>query len=73
MPLSEFNALSTNYGKVMLPRANGRLVTYPNNSLQPLVYDLNERKVVKIANEEELFKNLKKADIQKNFNQSILV
>lgn len=68
MPVSEFNTLSTHYGKVMLPRANGRLVTYPNNSFQPLVYDLNARKVVKIANEEDLFKNLKKADVIDKFN-----
>jgi hypothetical protein len=29
---SDFNSLSTHYGKVMLPRGNGRLITYPNNS-----------------------------------------
>ncbi|RCS26311.1 hypothetical protein DUT90_11105 [Polaribacter sp. WD7] len=60
---SEFNALSTHYGKVMLPRGNGRLVTYPNNSYKPMVYDLNARKFVKVANEEELLKDLKRNDV----------
>lgn len=61
--VSDFNSLSTHYGKVMLPRGNGRLVTYPNNSYQPMVYDLNVKKTVKISNEQDLFKNLKKNDI----------
>ena len=67
--ISEFNSLSTHYGKVMLPRANGRLVTYPNNSYQPFVYDLNEKKMVTIANDKELFKKLKKADIIDKYNK----
>ncbi len=66
---SDFNSLSTHYGKVMLPRGNGRLVTYPNNSYQPLVYDLNARKMVQISNKEALFKNLKKNDIIDKYNK----
>lgn len=60
--ISDFNTLSTHYGKVMLPRGNGRLVTYPNNSTEPLVFDLNVRKAVKVANTKELFKSLDKSD-----------
>ena len=67
--VSDFNSLSTHYGKVMLPRGNGRLVTYPNNSYQPLVYDLNSKTIVKIANQKELFKTLKKADIIDKYNK----
>jgi hypothetical protein len=67
--ISDFNSLSTHFGKVMLPRGNGRLITYPNNSYQPMVYDLNIRKVVRVANEKELFKNLKKGDVIDKYNK----
>lgn len=66
--ISDFNSLSTNYGKVMLPRGNGKLVTYPNNSNEPFVYDLNTQKVVKVLDEEELLKNLKKSDFIDKYN-----
>ena len=66
---SDFNSLSTNYGYVTLPRANGRLVAYPNNSFEPMVYDLNENKTVKVSNKEQVFKDLKKNDIIKKFNK----
>lgn len=66
---SDFNTLSTHYGKVMLPRGNGRLVTYPNNSYEPMVYDLNVKRYVKIANKKELFKNLKKNDVIDKYNK----
>lgn len=69
LPLpSDFNVLSTNYGKVMLPRSNGRLVTYPNNSYEPMVYDLNQNKIVKVSNKEQVFKDLKKNDIIRKYN-----
>ena len=32
----------------MLPRANGKLVTYPNNVAKPFVFDLNEKKIIAI-------------------------
>ena len=67
--ISEFNTLSTHYGKVMLPRANGKLVTYPNNSHKPFIYDLNARKVVRLNNLKELFKTLKKADVIGKYNK----
>jgi hypothetical protein len=66
---SDFNPLSTHYGEIMLPRGNGRLVTYPNNSYEPLVYDLNVKRIVRVANEKELLKSLKKSDIIDKFNK----
>ncbi len=67
--ISDFNPISTHYGKVMLPRGNGRIVTYPNNSYSVMVYDLNQRKFVKIANKKDLFKSLKKTDKIDNYNK----
>ena len=67
--VSEFNTISTHYGQVMLPRGNGRVVTYPNNSYQPMVFDLNVQKVVRVQNEKELFKKLKKGDIIDKYNK----
>jgi hypothetical protein len=66
---SDFNSLSTHYGKIMLPRGNGRLVAYPNNSYEPMVYDLNVKKNVKVANKQDLFKNLKKNDVIDKYNK----
>lgn len=66
---SDFNALSTHFGKVMLPRENGRLITYPNNSYEPLVFDLNQGKIVKISNKEDLMKDLKKNDVLRKYNK----
>ena len=67
--ISDYNTLSTHYGKVMLPRGNGRLVTYPNNSIKPFIYDLNVRKIVKVANVKVLLKNLKKAEVIGKYNK----
>jgi hypothetical protein len=66
---SDLNPLSTHYGRVMLPRGNGRLVTYPNNSYQPLVYDLNLKKIIKVVNEQDLLKSLKKTDKIDKYNK----
>lgn len=67
--VSDFNSLSTHYGQVMLPRGNGRLVLYPNNSYEPMVFDLNVKKIVRVANEKELFKSLKGNDIIDKYNK----
>lgn len=67
--ISDFFTLSTHYGKVMLPRGNGRLVTYPNNAKEPFIYDLNFRKVVKVVNEKDLLKTLEKADKIDNYKK----
>ncbi len=66
---SQFNTLSTHYGKIMLPRANGTLVTYPNNSYKPLVFDLKQRQFLEITNREELFKKLKKESKIDKYNK----
>lgn len=68
-PPSDISPLATHYGQVMLPRGNGRLVTYPNNCFEPLVFDLNQNKVVRVANVEEVLKALKKNDIIKKYNK----
>ncbi|WP_088324072.1 hypothetical protein [Polaribacter tangerinus] len=66
---NDFNTLSTNYGYVSLPRENGRLVTYPNNSFKPMVYDLKQHKIVKIGNLEEVLRDLKKNDRIRKYNK----
>ncbi|KGL61965.1 hypothetical protein PHEL85_1752 [Polaribacter sp. Hel1_85] len=66
---SDFNTLSTHFGNIMLPRGNGRLVAYPNNSYEPMVYDLSVKKNVKVSNKQDLFKNLKKNDIIDKYNK----
>lgn len=67
--ISEFNSTASHYGKLMLPRGNGRLVTYPNNSYEPMVYDLNVKKIVRVSDDVELFKFLKKEDIIDKYNK----
>ncbi|TXD46872.1 hypothetical protein [Polaribacter sp. IC073] len=65
---SDFKSLSNHYGKVMLPRANGCLVTYPNNSFGPMIFDLNKNKIIKTVNKEQVFNDLKKNDIIRRYN-----
>ena len=67
--IADFNTLSTHYGKVMLPRGNGRIITYPNNSLKALVYDITSKKFVNVSNQKELFKDLKKTDKIEKYNK----
>ncbi|APZ46188.1 hypothetical protein BW723_07700 [Polaribacter reichenbachii] len=67
--ISDFNTLSTHYGKVMLPRGNGRLVTYPNNTHSAFVYDLNVKKMIKVANLENLLKRLEKFEAIRKYNK----
>ncbi|WP_405608720.1 hypothetical protein [Polaribacter sp. Asnod1-A03] len=67
--IAGFNTLSTNYGQIMLPRGNGMLVAYPNNSSKPVVYDLNSKEIVKTAIDEEFLKELKKNDILDKYNK----
>jgi len=71
LPLvSEFNPLSSHYGKVMLPRGNGELVTYPDNSYEPMVYNLNLKKFIRVTKKKELFKTLKNSDVIDKFNKN---
>lgn len=67
-PLSNFNTLSTHYGTLLLPRGNGRLVTYPNNAYEPFVYDLHSKSIIRFEGQKELFKSLKKSDAIDKFN-----
>ncbi|WP_347175512.1 hypothetical protein [Polaribacter uvawellassae] len=67
--IADFNTLSTNYGKVMLPRGSGRIITYPNNSLKALVFDIATKKFVNVSNERDLFKDLKKTDKIEKYNK----
>jgi hypothetical protein len=67
--VSDFNALSTNYGKVMLPRDNGLVVTYPNNSKKVLVYDLNLENFKKVSNLERYYDYWKDQKVIKKFNK----
>ncbi len=64
-----FNATSTHYGKVMLPRANGLVVAYPDNSNKAYVYNLLEKSFSSIESEKDLLKNLKKNDIIEKYNK----
>ena len=64
-----FNIGSTNYGKVMLPRGNGHLVTYPNNSRKAFIYDLSKKEFIIIKEEKELLKKLRKNGIIDKYNK----
>ena len=67
--ISVFNPTSTHYGHIMMPRANGIFVSYPNNSLEVLKFDLSSRKFIKIGNKEEYLKKLKKEKVIKSYKK----
>lgn len=66
---SEINASSTHYGKIMLPRGNGNFVTYPNKTAVPFVYNLKDKKIIRTADKEALFKQLKKDDVIEKYDK----
>lgn len=66
--INGFNPLSTNYGKVMLPRGNGKVIVYPNNSLKVMVFNLTENKLEPFTNEKNIFKELKRTDKIEKYN-----
>jgi hypothetical protein len=66
---SEINTASTHYGKIMLPRGNGNLVTYPNKTAVPFVYNLKDKKNIRINDKETFFKQLKKDDVIEKFDK----
>lgn len=68
-PVNQFNSLSTHYGKVMLPRENGLLVTYPNNSTKVAVYDLNSNSLVFSGDMKQQYELWKRKDAIKKFNK----
>ena len=61
--VSSFSANSTHYGKIMKPRANGLIVTYPNNSNKSYVYNLKEKSFLVTEDFDGFLKMLKKNDI----------
>lgn len=65
--VSSFNTKSTDYGKVMLPRANGIIVTYPNNSDMAYVYNIKEESFLVKEELNEFLIKLKKNDIVERF------
>jgi hypothetical protein len=65
-----FNSLSTHYGKVMIPRENGLLVTYPNNSTKVAVYNLNTNSLVIGGDMTQQFDLWKRKDVIKKFNKN---
>jgi glutaredoxin-related protein len=67
--VSEFNTLSTHFGNVMMPRGNGTIVTYPNNSFKAYIYNVNTKQFAKIADEKALFKELRKTDKIDKYNK----
>ncbi len=67
--ISEFNTLSTHYGDVMMPRGNGTIVTYPNNSFKAFIYNVNTNQFAKITDEKALFKELRKTDKIDKYNK----
>ena len=67
--IADFNTLSTHYGKVMLPRGSGRVVTYPNNSLKALVFDITTKKFVTLPNQKDILKDLRKTDKIEKYNK----
>ena len=67
--ISDFNTLSTHFGKVMLPRGSGRIITYPNNSLKALVFDIATKKFISVPNQKDLLKDLRKTDKIDKYNK----
>ncbi len=67
--ISNFNTLSTHYNAITLPRGNDKLILYPNNALRVIEFDLKRQKMIVIANEKELLKNLKRADKIAKYNK----
>ncbi|MFK7833076.1 MAG: hypothetical protein AB8B52_07360 [Winogradskyella sp.] len=61
--VSILDSNATNYGKVMLPRANGLIVTYPNTTSKAFVYNIEEKLFSDIEDLKEFLKTLKKNDI----------
>lgn len=61
-PVMDFNGNSSHFGNVTFPRGNARLVMYPNNSTQTLVFDIEAKEIVRIANLKSLLKSLRKSD-----------
>lgn len=70
-PASRFNQFSDYYEKVMLPRGDGRVVLYPENSFVTVVYVLESKKAFEIQedNLRDIYKDLKKNDIIEKYDR----
>ena len=66
--ISDFNTLSTHYGNVMLPRGDGKIITYPNNSLKTVVFDI-ATKEFDSNSYVNVIKDLRKTKKIKKFNK----
>lgn len=64
----KYNKKLSNYGIITLPRANGKLVMYPDEISETLIYDLEEEKFIKITNIKEFLKEFKKNDKVDKYN-----
>lgn len=67
--ISQFNALSTHYGKVMLPRSNNVLICYPNNTNKVAIYDLTTNSLKPSTDLERYFEHWKDLDVIKKYNK----
>lgn len=61
---------ATHYGKVMLPRANGLIITYPDNSNKAFVYNVKEKSFLETEELKEFLKRLKKNDIIEKYKDN---
>ncbi|NRD23180.1 hypothetical protein HNV10_08005 [Winogradskyella litoriviva] len=68
--VAQFNSNSSHFGKVMLPRANGLLVAYPNNTGNAFIYNLEIKSVVASSDLKEFLKELKKNDIIEKYKDN---
>jgi hypothetical protein len=66
--ISDFNPLSTHYGDVMMPRGSGTIVTYPNNSFNAYIYNVDTKQFAKTTSKNALFKELKKKGTIDKYN-----
>ncbi|MCK8481243.1 hypothetical protein [Psychroserpens algicola] len=71
--VTAFNPQAYDYGEIMLPRANGLLVTYPKNCKDVVVFNLNSKEFRAIEDKKELLKNLKKNDIIDKYDKDLNV
>nr|WP_321222123.1 hypothetical protein [uncultured Psychroserpens sp.] len=71
--VSQFDSQAYDYGKLMLPRENGLLVTYPNKLGDVIVFDLNAKEFQTKEDKKELLKTLKKNDIIDKYDKDLKI
>lgn len=70
--LNQFNKIATHFEHVSLPRGNGKLITYPNNSTKTLVYDLNTKSIEVQNYDKDFLKSLKKEDKISSYKEGLV-